>query len=61
VPVRVFGGSRSGKEIACECGRSLRTERQPRRLREVRVTIGAEKWGNAHGAKGDRKATVGRP
>ena len=58
VPVGVFGGSRSGKEDACECWRSLGTERQPRRLREVRATVGAGKWGNAHGAKGGRKANV---
>lgn len=60
VPVVVFGGSRSGKEDACECGRSLGTERQARRLREVRAIIRAEKRGNAHGAKGGRKANVER-
>lgn len=58
VPVGVFGDSRSGKEDVCECRRSLRTDRRQRCLREVRVTIGAEKWGNSHGAKGGRKANV---
>jgi hypothetical protein len=61
VRVGVFGDSRSGKEDRCECRRSLRTERQQRRLREVRATIRAEKWVNAHGAKGGRKANIGRP
>ena len=58
VPVGVVGDSRSGKEDTCECRRSFGAERRQRRPKEVRATIRAEKCGNAHRAKGGRKANV---
>ena len=58
--IGVVDGSRSGKEDAGECRRSVRVRPSQRRLTEVRAAIGAEKRGNACGAKGGRKANVRR-
>jgi hypothetical protein len=60
MPIGVVDGSRSGKEDAGECRRSVRVRPSQRRLTEVRAAIGAEKRGNACGAKGGREANVRR-
>ena len=52
----VVGGSRSGRGCACEGGRSAGRDRSKERPGEFRAIIGAEKRGNARGAKGGRKA-----
>lgn len=63
----VVGDSRLEKGCECEDGRSIRnrpvptTRKRPRSRRmEVRALIGAEKQGNACGAKEGRK-TDGEP
>ena len=64
VPAGVVGDSTSGKECTREDGRPAGAGREfmvaesARRTRPagVRAAIGAEKWGNARGAKGGRKA-----
>jgi hypothetical protein len=56
VVVGVVGGSRLGKGIASEDGRTLRIDHPLGCRREVRALIVAEKQGNSCGAKGGRKA-----
>jgi len=60
-PAGVVGDSMSGKEDTCECRRSAGTERPTGRRAEVRAAIVAKKRSNVCGAKGGRKANVGRP
>lgn len=64
--VGVVGGSRLEKGRACDDRRSARTrpefmtQKRPKSRRvEVRALIGAEKRGNARGAKGGREANGG--
>lgn len=58
MPVGVVDGSRSGKEDACECRRSVEIRPSLGRSAEVRAAVRAKKRGNACGAKGGRKANV---
>ncbi len=58
MPVGVVGDSRSGKEGVCECRRAAGTNHSSGCPAEVRAAVRAEKWGNAHGAKGGRKANA---
>jgi hypothetical protein len=63
----VVGGSRLERGGACEDGRSIRNRpefmaqmKRPKSRRvEVRAPIGAQRQGNACGAKGGRKADGG--
>lgn len=57
----VVGGSRSGRGGACEDGRPVGAGNRKRCPIGVTAVIRAEKWGNAHGAKGGRKVERSRP
>ena len=57
----VVGGSRSGRGCVREDGRSAGAGSRQRLPAEVRTAIGAEKRGNARGAKGGRKVNRPRP